>query len=128
MIKLPILSDLSGFNLNKSMYDQVTTLIRSYVDEHVGSFDPHSCPRDFMDIYLKEISKTQDPWSSFHPARGHASLINMCVDLFVVGTETTSSALLWIVLYLLHHEDIQARIHYEIEKVCKRGLGPRRQR
>ena len=36
---------------------------------------------------------------------------------FIVGSETTSTTLLWTMLYLLHHEDVQARVHWEIEKV-----------
>ena len=36
---------------------------------------------------------------------------------FIVGSETTSTMLLWTMLYLLHHEDAQAMVHGEIEKV-----------
>ena len=39
---------------------------------------------------------------------------------FIVGSETTSTTLLWTMLYLLHHEDVQARVHWEIEKVDRR--------
>ena len=34
-----------------------------------------------------------------------------------MGSETTSTTLLWTMLYLLHHEDVQARVHWEIDKV-----------
>ena len=45
----------------------------------------HDSPRDFVDVYLKEISKTKDPSSSFFGKRGEESLVAVLLDLFLAG-------------------------------------------
>ena len=42
-------------------------------------------PRDFIDVYLKEIQNTNNPNSSFHGQRGHESLVVTMLDLFLAG-------------------------------------------
>ena len=44
-------------------------------------------------------------------------MINDHIDLFIAGTETTSTSLVWTFLYLLHHPDVKQRLHNEIEEV-----------
>ena len=36
---------------------------------------------------------------------------------FYIGTETTSSSLLWAILCLLHYPEVQKRVHEEIDEV-----------
>ncbi|KAK6169283.1 hypothetical protein SNE40_020364 [Patella caerulea] len=45
-------------------------------------------------------------------------------DLFVVGTETTSTVILWTILYFLHHPNIQSRCYKEIQVVVDSGRLP----
>ena len=46
--------------------------------------------------------------------KGESSLLNVMIDLFLAGMETTSSSLLWSFFYLLHHPECQGKIHDEI--------------
>ena len=62
-----------------------------------------------MDVYLSEISKTSNIKSSFYGKRGEESLISTMTDLFLAGTETTTSSLLWAILCLLHYPEVQAK-------------------
>jgi cytochrome P450 len=39
------------------------------------------------------------------------------IDLFFAGMETTSSSLLWTFLYMIHHPDIQQKVHQELDEV-----------
>lgn len=38
-------------------------------------------------------------------------------DYFLLGAETTSSSLLWSILFLLHHPEIQRKVQSEIDEV-----------
>jgi hypothetical protein len=59
-------------------------------------------------------SFTQDPKSSFHGKRGKENLFAGLVNLFVGGSETTSSTLNWALFYLAKHPEIQAKAVEEI--------------
>ena len=39
------------------------------------------------------------------------------IHSWYLGTETTSSSLLWAILFLLHHPEIQAKVQSEIDEV-----------
>ena len=118
MIRWPIIShllmDLDAF---KNGINNVKLLVEPYVKEHKSSLDEDNI-RDFLDAYLIEINKHQnDKESSFHRERGHYMLINVLIDLFIAGMETTSSAIVWTILLLLHHPEIKRKVHEEIDKV-----------
>ena len=51
--------------------------------------------------------------------RGYQSLDCVLIDLFMGGSETTAITLLWTFLFLLHHPDVQAKIHEELDRVCQ---------
>jgi cytochrome P450 len=42
---------------------------------------------------------------------GRATVVNAVVDLFIAGMETTSTSLMIIMVHLLHHPDVQKRVH-----------------
>jgi cytochrome P450 len=42
------------------------------------------------------------------------------VDLFLAGMETTTTSLIIITLHLLHHADVQKKVHEEIDEVNTR--------
>ncbi len=75
-----------------------------------------------MDLYLQEIQSTADPESSFFGEKGTLSMVNSISDLFVAGMETTSSSLLWSMLYLVHHVEIQEKVQKEIDQVSFREV------
>ena len=55
--------------------------------------------------------------STFYKDRGHFYLVNVLVDLFIAGMETTASTLNWSFLLLLHHPEIRRNIQKEIDEV-----------
>nr|AKH03513.1 cytochrome P450 3075B2 [Paracyclopina nana] len=110
-----------GFKHMKDLFTDIKDLVGKALVDHKKTYDPDH-PRDFMDMYLAEIDKSSNaPDSSFHGTRGEESLVSTMLDLFLAGTETTSSSLLWSILFLLHHPEVQARVQREIDEVV--GVG-----
>ncbi|CAL1535292.1 unnamed protein product, partial [Lymnaea stagnalis] len=45
-----------------------------------------------------------------------AQLLKFVGDLFTAGTETSATTLRWMLIFLVHHEDVQQTMYREIEK------------
>ncbi|KAM4053907.1 cytochrome P450 2J2-like [Anomaloglossus baeobatrachus] len=73
-------------------------------------------PDDLIDHYLAQIAKTSgDPDSTFDTP----NLLQVVVDLFTAGTESTAISLQWAILLMLAYPDIQENIHKEIDQVLQ---------
>uniref|UniRef100_UPI00358EC488 cytochrome P450 2J2-like isoform X2 n=1 Tax=Myxine glutinosa TaxID=7769 RepID=UPI00358EC488 len=72
-------------------------------------------PRDLIDAHLDKIDEgsmnTQEIFSE-------QNLIAVVNDLFVAGTETTSTTLRWAFLYMMAYPDVQEKCWKEINKVA----------
>lgn len=103
-----------------SCFHQVRAFIKEEVDKHRADWDPSS-PRDFIDCYLTEIEKKKDDLEAgFHDE----GLQYAVLDLFVAGTETTSTTLLWAFVYMMKYPEIQEKVQAEIDKVVGRYRRP----
>ncbi|XP_051501120.1 cytochrome P450 2J2 [Myxocyprinus asiaticus] len=103
-----------------SCFQQVCAFIKEEVDKHCADWDPSS-PRDFIDCYLTEIQKRKDDLEAgFHEEGLHYALL----DLFVAGTETTSTTLLWGFVYMMKYPEIQEKVQAEIDNVVGRSRRP----
>ncbi|KAM4710368.1 cytochrome P450 2J4-like [Discoglossus pictus] len=73
-------------------------------------------PRDVIDYYLAEIAKTEsEPETTFN----EGNMIQMVVDLFTAGTETTATTLQWSLLLMVAHPDIQKKVQDELDTVLE---------
>ncbi|XP_033110727.1 cytochrome P450 2U1-like [Anneissia japonica] len=88
-------------------------------NEHLKEYDPEN-PRDFIDIYRTQISKDKSGVTSFD----EANMAFVTADLFVAGTETTATTLLWALLYMTLYPDIQQKVQDELDKVVGAGSHP----
>ncbi|KAJ1087394.1 hypothetical protein NDU88_000568 [Pleurodeles waltl] len=74
-------------------------------------------PQDIIDFYLSQMSKASDKMTS---ALNEENLIRLVIDIFMAGTETTTTTLLWSIIHMLNHQDIQVKVQQELDAV----LGP----
>ncbi|XP_069473686.1 cytochrome P450 2J2-like [Ambystoma mexicanum] len=71
-------------------------------------------PQDLIDLYLAQISKNKsDPDSGFD----EANMIQIVIDAFLAGTETTACILEWTLLYMVLHPEIQGMAQQELDAV-----------
>ncbi|XP_035686088.1 cytochrome P450 2J1-like [Branchiostoma floridae] len=94
--------------------------VREEIEEHKKTFDANDI-RDFIDTFILEMkNKEGDDDSDFTDRQ----LEYLIADLFLAGTETTSSTLYWGLLYLLRHPDIQEKVHQEIDGTIGQDVTP----
>merc|ERR1719509_614553 len=87
----------------KTMQD----VMRKEISEHLKDID-YSSPRDLIDSYLAEMKEGGDP--EFHQEQ----LVMVGMDLMGAGSDTTSTNLMWTVLFLATNPEVQERCHQEV--------------
>nr|XP_056711000.1 cytochrome P450 2U1 [Euleptes europaea] len=99
----------------------ITAFLKKIITQHRESLDPQN-PRDFIDMYLLQVDeeKKTNSESSFN----EDYLFYIIGDLFIAGTDTTTNTLLWSLLYLSLHPQVQEKVQEEIELVIGRDRCP----
>lgn len=110
------------FERARVAFEDAKVLMRSAINQHIEANKraDKGPANDFIDVYLEKVGQTVDETSSFYGEAGLKSLEIVLVDLFIGGSETTSTTLNWTVLYLLHHPQVQQEIHKELDSVVGR--------
>ncbi|KAK3593221.1 hypothetical protein CHS0354_002754 [Potamilus streckersoni] len=80
---------------------------------HQSTLDENN-PKDFMDLYLTEMKRNSSKKENTY---NKTQLMALVGDLFGAGTETTSTTLLWVILYFLHYPDVQKKCFDEVQTV-----------
>ncbi|XP_077865560.1 steroid 17-alpha-hydroxylase/17,20 lyase-like [Saccoglossus kowalevskii] len=97
----------------KDVSDRRYRFLESELEHHIATFDREK-PRDMIDMILIEREdsdmKADDMYSNAH-------IIQSLIDLLSAGVETAISATKWLLIELIHHPDIQAKIHQELDEV-----------
>ena len=94
----------------------IVDLMEENIIQHKETLDVNA-PRDFIDVMLIERENTTDPTSPFYGQTGLDNLKVTLFDLFLAGSETTSTTLNWAVLYMVRYPEIQAQVQEELDTV-----------
>ncbi|XP_062871716.1 cytochrome P450 2J6-like [Trichomycterus rosablanca] len=101
-------------------WETVKEFVRREIKQHKEDRDPET-PRDYIDCYLTEIEKNNaDPSGEFK----EDNLVMCALDLFVAGSETTSTTLRWAFLYMAKYPEVQEKVQAEIERVIGQSRQP----
>ncbi|GMR61751.1 hypothetical protein PMAYCL1PPCAC_31946, partial [Pristionchus mayeri] len=103
------------FDLMWKVRDELFEFFGEKIKAHrdVIDYSSDDC-NDFCDAYLKEMHKLKDdPTTSFHEKQ----FVNVCLDLWLAGLETTASTMAWGTALLLNYPEIQKKLHDEFDRV-----------
>jgi len=79
----------------------------------------------YIEKFLEQIRSSQDDAAStFYGSKGMIQLVGTAMDLFVAGTDTTSTVMEWCVAYLLAFPDVQARLREEVDEATGGAARP----
>ncbi|XP_059211347.1 steroid 17-alpha-hydroxylase/17,20 lyase [Centropristis striata] len=81
-------------------------LLARKLEEHKASLSDGD-PRDLLDALLQ--GQGEETMTDDH-------VLMTAAEAFGAGVETTSTTLLWIVAYLLHHPEVQQRVQKELDE------------
>uniref|UniRef100_A0A3B3Z0Z6 Cytochrome P450, family 2, subfamily N, polypeptide 13 n=1 Tax=Poecilia mexicana TaxID=48701 RepID=A0A3B3Z0Z6_9TELE len=101
-----------------SNYNAVKDMLLEEIQKHKKDLDP-SNPRDYIDTFLIEMENHKD---SLGFTEGNLAFC--AFDLFIAGTETTATTLLWALLYLTKYPEVQEKVQAEIDRVIGQSRQP----
>jgi len=104
-----VASLMPGLNARVKIIRELRAMFRESIEEHRSTRDANQ-PRDFLDVFLAEVEKGENPTFD------QESLELTCLDLFKAGAETTSTTLLWCILYLTRYKEVQEAAREEVER------------
>lgn len=83
------------------------------IQEHEDTFDNDDI-RDFLDLYIR---LTRDPNVGEDDLITKENMLRIILELFIVGVETTATALSWAFLFLAENPDVQQKCQQEIDDI-----------
>lgn len=86
---------------------ELKNIMRELIKEHLADID-YDNPRDFIDTYLKQIKENGIDFDIGH-------LVHICLDFFQAGAETSSTTLLWLVMLMSLHPEVQTKCQKEVD-------------
>ncbi|KAN0027199.1 hypothetical protein ACTFIU_009886 [Dictyostelium citrinum] len=87
-------------------YPKILNFLKRKYNEHLKTFNPE-IQRDILDILIKEYDSGSDD--------DILTILATISDLFLAGTDTSSSSLEYMILMLVNYPEIQEKVYYEIK-------------
>ena len=87
-----LMPERSGWTLQKEVSKNLNQLAKEMIREHLDTYDPEEAPRDFIDVYIKQMEADPKQFNQ-------EELSVVIIDLFIAGSETTATTLYWLIRY-----------------------------
>ncbi|KAF2368467.1 Cytochrome P450 [Trinorchestia longiramus] len=100
-----------------ALHEMAERIIRA----HMETLDPNK-PRDLLDQFILQYAEPGSSYSLKHADM--KNLINIMTDMFNAGSETTSTTIRWMILYMATHPEIQAKVQKCLDEVVPRSRLP----
>ncbi|XP_021181458.3 farnesoate epoxidase isoform X1 [Helicoverpa armigera] len=104
---------LSGYKELSGIHKALHEFLKETIQQHEQSIDVNN-PRDVIDAFLIEKMECKDQFFT------DEELQVVCLDLLEAGMETVSNTAVFMLLHIVLNDDVQRRLHDEIDDV----IGP----
>ncbi|XP_033726442.1 cytochrome P450 2J6-like [Pecten maximus] len=101
----------SKFEQVQMREEQIFDFFKKKLAEHAERFDVNKCS-DYMDVFLGLSAEERQQEEYSEP-----NFFRSIIDLFLGGADTTTSMLLWQLVYMSKYQDVQRRCQEEIDQV-----------
>lgn len=103
-----------------AIMEELRDFVRRKIQEHQDTLDPSS-PRDYIDCFFNRLSQEKHlSTSEFH----YDNLVSTVLNLFLAGTETTSSTIRFALSVLIKYPKVQGNMQQEIDSVVCQKRSP----
>uniref|UniRef100_A0AAY4DV01 Cytochrome P450 n=1 Tax=Denticeps clupeoides TaxID=299321 RepID=A0AAY4DV01_9TELE len=100
--------------------DEIMNFSMENARKHQQTLNPDD-PRDFIDCFLIRLNQEKDlPATEFH----YDNLVSTLLNLFLAGTETTSTTMRYALMLLIKYPSIQEKMQTEIDTVIGQNRCP----
>nr|QQL94707.1 cytochrome P450 2f3 [Lateolabrax maculatus] len=100
--------------------EELREFIMKKIREHQDTLDPSS-PRDYIDCFLTRLTQEKHiPTSEFY----YDNLVSTVLNLYLAGTETTSSTMRFALSVLIKYPKMQEKMQQEIDTVIGQARCP----
>ncbi|CAG9088077.1 unnamed protein product [Plutella xylostella] len=108
-----IIPGYTGYRELKELHHSMYMFIKNVIREHESTIK-YDKPRDVIDAFLIEMAENKDRSAA---TVTDAELQVVCLDLLQAGMETVSNTAVFLALHCMRDEDVQMRLHREIDDV-----------
>ncbi|KAI1299634.1 Cytochrome P450 2U1 [Halotydeus destructor] len=126
LINLPWLAainykfNLFGYRKLRQAYDAIWQLLKGEVAQHEATLDDAS-PRDYIDSFLVEQHRRQRNGQEMGNFNFDILVAN-ATSFFLAGSETIRTTIVWSLMLMVKHKDVQDRVQAELDYI----VGPSR--
>ncbi|KAK6175045.1 hypothetical protein SNE40_013586 [Patella caerulea] len=114
--------DVFGVGKVKANLEKFSEIILNPMIKHnIDNYDPDNC-NSFIALYLKEMYARKT--SGKETALDVKHLEQVVSDLLAAGTETTTSTLRWLLLFMATNPEVQAKCYQDVQTHVGNGRKP----
>nr|XP_003702355.1 PREDICTED: probable cytochrome P450 305a1 isoform X3 [Megachile rotundata] len=113
----------TGFSMLAERQKRINSFFMNVVTKHKETINELKDKyTNFIDAYLQEIEtrKTSSSSSFFNENQ----LVYVVKDLFAAGVDTTDNTIGFVIAFLVTYQDVQRKVHEEIDEVIGRDTYP----
>jgi cytochrome P450 len=102
---------------------EIEAFMREMIAEHYKNYRPGS-RADYIDAYFTERAERENQTDGQAELFHDDALESNLEAFFLAGTETTTDTLMWSILFMMVHPDVQRKVQQEIDDVIGRQRTP----